>query len=542
MHGGPSFTPTSATGPANVQTTVYLYVAALLSAVGGFLFGYDTGVVSGALLQLRDHFKLDLVWQEWVVAITIAGAWLFAILAGKLNDLLGRKFIVIIASSLFTLGSGLMAGAQSRWWLLSGRLIVGFGVGLSSMTVPLYIAEVSPMQYRGKLVTINQLFITAGQFCAAVVDGIFSTDPDNGWRFMLGLAAVPAVFQFTGFLWMPESPRWLAGKGRNDEAYTVLRKLRGKNADIEDEFNAIKASGKEVNAEKSCAIIEVLADPFLRKRLLVGVMFMVFQQIIAINTVMYYSASIIEMAGFRDQSQAIWLSAGVAFINFAFTIVGVLLVERVGRRTLTLSSLLGVIFSLGVLSAAFYAGNINSPAVTFNVSDSSPCDVYETCGTCIADSLCAFYHNADSLKAACVLRHVNETAQHPVDWIKETSMCPVPNHLGWITLTGLGLYLVFFAPGMGPMPWTVNSELYPLWCRSTCFSIATSFNWLFNFLVAMTFLSLTEALTQQGAFLLYAVCAVAGFIFFYFMQPETKNTSLEDVKARSNQAVTISRH
>ncbi|XP_022707004.1 proton myo-inositol cotransporter-like isoform X1 [Varroa jacobsoni] len=534
MHGPVSTTQHIAgeTKGATPQTTVYLYMAALLSAIGGFLFGYDTGVVSGALLQLRTYFDLNTEWQEVVVSITIAGAWICAVLAGKLNDWLGRKPTVLIASCLFSVGSILMAASSDKWTLCVGRLIVGFGVGLSSMTTPMYIAEVSPTEYRGKLVTVNQLFITAGQFIASVVDGVFAADERNGWRFMLGLAAIPALIQGVCFLFMPESPRWLCGKSKDQQAHEVLRKLRGKNVNIDAELRDIKMSANELETTGSGFILgKVWADAFLRKRFIVGVMLMVFQQIIAINTVMYYSATIIEMSGFRDKRIAIWLSAGVAFFNFAFSTVGVYLVERVGRRILTLSSLAGVALSLAVLSGGFWIGGSHSSAVTVPKDLAGPCASYDFCKPCLDDHRCLFVSNPAGDAGTCLPKieaNANRSV-YPPDWIPEDRICPVAGNLGWITFAGLALYLISFAPGMGPMPWTVNSELFPLWCRSTCFSIATAFNWLFNLVISLTFLTLAEALTQHGVFFMYMCFTISGFIFFYYLQPETKGLSLEDV-------------
>lgn len=510
---------------APTRPTWFLYAAALLSAVGGFLFGYDTGVVSGALLQLRVYFKLNTLWQELIVSITIAGAWGMAVLAGKINDYFGRKLAVILASVLFTIGSILMAVAESHWTLFAGRLVVGTGVGLSSMTVPLYIAEVSPTEFRGQLVTINQLFITAGQFLAAITCGIFSYDQIHGWRFMLGLAGIPAILQLVGFLWMPESPRWLCGKGKMEDAYNSLRKLRGTDADIEEEFKDIQKSSHSTTQGGDFILGKVWKDRFLRKRLIVGCGLMVFQQLCAINTVMYYSATIIEMSGFHNQGQAIWLAAGVAFFNFAFSFVGVYLVERVGRRTLTLSSLAGVTFALALLSTGFYLGNKSVPSVVFRTQGAGECSTFSECHPCAKDENCAFYYEPSSMNTTCVLRNIT-----PKDgWIVAKDFCPVDGNLVWITFSGLALYLVFFAPGMGPMPWTMNSEMFPLWCRSTCFSLATSFNWIFNLLVSMTFLTISESLTQQGAFFLYMILSIIGWIFFYFLLPETKGTSLENV-------------
>ncbi|KFM78888.1 Proton myo-inositol cotransporter, partial [Stegodyphus mimosarum] len=204
------------------------------------------------------------------------------------------------------------------------------------MCVPMYIAEVAPVSIRGTLVTINNCAITFGQLVASIVDGIFSTDLENGWRYMLGIAAVPAVIQFIGFLFMPESPRWLIGRNRYDEAMTVLRKVRGPNVNIQAEFDAIKNNCLEVEREqaddKSGMLKKILKNPSLRTALLVGCGLQMIQQLAGINTVMYYSATIIEMSGVRSKSKVIWLSAATSGMNCLCSLIGLLFVEKVGRR------------------------------------------------------------------------------------------------------------------------------------------------------------------------------------------------------------------
>lgn len=277
-------------GDRKTPVTRLLICTTLLSAVGGFLFGYDTGVISGAMLQLRTHFKLSHLWQELVVSVTIAGAWAFAIFAGVATDAFGRKPVILVASFVFTIGAVLMGVAVNTGMLLGGRLIVGAGIGLASMTVPVYIAEVSPAGLRGLLVTINQVFITGGQFVANISDGLFSSDAVNGWRYMLALAGVPSLIQLVGFLAMPESPRWLASKGAYQEAIEVLRRFRGPTANLEAEFDAMRASHLDVEGEEgqpgSSVLVKVLCNGPLRMALTVGCALMMFQQIAGINTVM----------------------------------------------------------------------------------------------------------------------------------------------------------------------------------------------------------------------------------------------------------------
>lgn len=533
-------------GPASklpkVPVTRLLICTTVLSAVGGFLFGYDTGVVSGAMIQLRSHFQLNYLWQELVVSVTIAGAWAFAIVAGMATDAFGRKPVILVASFVFTVGAVLMGVAFNKGMLLGGRLIVGAGIGLASMSVPVYIAEVAPAELRGFLVTINQVFITGGQFIASVSDGIFSSDTVNGWRYMLALAGVPSLIQLLGFLGMPESPRWLASKGAYQEAIEVLRRFRGPDANIEPEFDALKATCIDADQDDEHSgpvLIQVLRNGPLRLALIVGCALMMFQQIAGINTVMYYGATIIQMSGVHDASKAIWLAAATSFVNFACSFIGMGLVERIGRRLLTLLSLAGVIASLSVLAVGFQLADMESPAVGPSVGPSSGiCGNFSTCSSCTGVSGCGYCYipEAPTSNSTCLPANANNLDVSLVGNCQQTTGTPFvwaynwcPSRYSWMTIVGLLLYLFFFAPGLGAMPWTINSEIYPLWARSTCFSVATSFNWAFNLLVSMTFLTLTEAITKYGTFWLYGGLSVLGWLFFFLFLPETKGKSLEEV-------------
>ncbi|XP_013881953.1 proton myo-inositol cotransporter isoform X4 [Austrofundulus limnaeus] len=362
------------------STPCFVYVLAFFSALGGFLFGYDTGVVSGAMLLLKKEMNLNALWQELLVSSTVGAAALSALCGGSLNGWLGRRICILVASFIFGVGGVILSIAQDKVVLLAGRIVVGLGIGIASMTVPVYIAEVSPPHLRGQLVTINALFITGGQFVASVVDGVFSYLSHSGWRYMLGLSTVPAVLQFFGFVFLPESPRWLLQKGRSQEACQVLSRIRG-DQNIDEEYDTIKASIEEEEREAGAGgvvILRILSHGPTRRALVVGCGLQMFQQLSGINTVMYYSATILQMAGVRDDKQAIWLAAATSATNFVFTLVGVWLVDRVGRRKLTLGSLLGTGLSLTLLAVGFLLSAQNSPPVTFHPVDphNSTCRLY----------------------------------------------------------------------------------------------------------------------------------------------------------------------
>ncbi|GIY30432.1 proton myo-inositol cotransporter [Caerostris extrusa] len=393
--------------------------------------------------------------------------------------------------------------------------------GLASMCVPMYIAEVSPQESRGLLVTINNCAITAGQLLASLVDGAFSGDHAQGWRYMLGIAAVPSVLQFVGFLFMPESPRWLVAKGRHQEALQVLQRVRGPDADVQQEYQAIQDSVMEahIQDDERSVIRRVLTTSSLRTALIVGCGLQIIQQISGINTVMYYSASIIEMSGVRDKSEGgpeeahtllaarcdVQLGAvGPQLLSGGQELSAPLLPRPLcpRHRLRHLQLMLGCISSSLCGYCFEETGSANR---TYN-------------GTCL---LLNTEYSDLSVGGACNLTDLPPHVTWAPNWC--------PSLYSWMTFGGLLLYLFCFAPGMGSMPWTINSEIYPLWARGTCYSIATSLNWLFNFVVSLTFLDLMQWLSKEGAFLLYAILAFLGLVFLFFMLPETKGISLEEV-------------
>jgi MFS transporter, SP family, solute carrier family 2 (myo-inositol transporter), member 13 len=325
------------------------------------------------------------------VSSTVGVAIVGAALAGYCADRFGRKPTILLSSAVFTAGAVLMGASTSYELLVVGRCVVGLAIGVASMVVPIYLAETAPTHHRGTIVTVNNLFITGGQFISGLIDGAFS-DVHEGWRLMLGLAAVPAVVQIVGFLFLPESPRWYVMRNKLPEAVRVLNSIRGEKGssgggdEDRERVHAIVSPGtiasntsgdddllaavKDVpmshavrhELEEVCSAVkeggeqwtvkQVLQTRSLWKQLTLGTMLQFIQQFAGINTVMYYSGTILLSAGFAS-STAIWLVALVAFFNFAFTIVGLVLVERWGRRKLTLVSLGGVILSLVFLGVVF---------------------------------------------------------------------------------------------------------------------------------------------------------------------------------------------
>ncbi|MGI8459742.1 MAG: sugar porter family MFS transporter [Propionibacteriaceae bacterium] len=321
----PSSAPTSEGSPRLV------YTVSGIAAIGGLLFGYDTGVISGALLFIQQEFALQPLMEGFVVSSILIGALIGAIVAGRLSDRFGRKRTVIGAALLFVVGAALAALAPSAWFLVAARIVLGMAVGSASVIVPLFIAEAAPKQLRGRLVAVNQLLITIGIVLAYVTNAVFAHP--GGWRWSFALGIIPAVALAIGMVFMPETPRWLVEKGRVDEARSVLRRLRRpQQADAElHEIQHIAA----MDAELDKPALSDLAARWVRPALIAGIGVSFFGQLAGVNTVIYYAPTILNSAGL-GASAAILATVGVGVVNVVMTVVGMSLVDKAGRRLLLL--------------------------------------------------------------------------------------------------------------------------------------------------------------------------------------------------------------
>ncbi|MCF8303394.1 MAG: sugar porter family MFS transporter [Bacteroidales bacterium] len=465
----------------------FVILTAAIVAFGGLLFGFDTGVISGALLLIKQDPALAINGmpelperiQEWIVSITVLGAAIGAMSSGRISDKLGRKKIIIITAFIFAAGSIGLALANSVALLIIWRFIVGIAIGVASYTVPLYISEVSPSHARGALVSINQLAITVGIFASYLVDLGFA-EVAEGWRWMFIVGLVPSLILGIGMFFLPETPRWLLTNNEEDNARKVVNKVGEPNPEkiIDDIKVSLKKEGKQLSTRKA------LSAKWVRPALIIGIGVMLFQQFVGINTIIYYSPTIFEMAGFGAESgspvyDAILPSLPIGAINVIFTIVAIFLVDKWGRKPLLYLGLIGMVLALVALGIGF----------TFHESISS-------------------------------------------------------STLRYIAFISMIIYIPFFAISLGPIAWLLISEVYPTKIRGVGMSIATMVNWLANFVVANTFLSLGKITTGQmpaptgddmitnpgGAFFIYAVIGILGLIFVYSYIPETKGHTLEEIE------------
>lgn len=456
-------------------------IIAAIAATGGLLFGFDTGVISGAIPFFQEKFKIGDDWVEIITTAGLVGAVLGAMFSGRVTDVIGRKKVILASAVIFAIGAVWSGMAPTAEMLLVARFFIGIAIGVSSFAVPLYIAEISPTRYRGVLVSMFQLLITIGIMVSYLSDSIFTvaeTDPayTECWRPMFYVGVIPAIIMFVGMIFLPETPRWLISKGFEDKCRKVLEKVEEPQL-VEEVISKMKTE-LQADSQNKVSWTEIFKK-WLSVPLIIAVGIMFVQQFTGINTIIYYSPKIFMMSGFADAQAAVWASVSVGVVNVAFTILSLFMIDRLGRRKLYFIGLTGLVVSLLAM------------------------------GTCFAfqSSL------GESIK--------------------------------WVTISLVWVYIAFFAISLGPLGWLIISEIFPLRVRGIGSSIGALSNWLFNGVVAFTFFKIVKGLTlpgtsivlngedlgnPAGAFYLYAMVGIIGIIWGYFYIPETKHITLEKIE------------
>ena len=431
----------------------------VFGSLGGLLFGYDTGVISGAILFISKDLGLTPFLEGLVVASILLGAAVGAASAGPLSDRLGRRNIIIIAAILFSIGAIGAALAPNVGILVLFRLVLGLGVGSAALIVPLYLSEIAPTHIRGAISSLNQLNIVFGILFAYIVNALLASA--GAWRWMLGLALIPSIVLLIGMYFMPETPRWLVSQDRDEEAREVLRRSRDEET-VEQEIRDIK----EVERQEEGGLRELTAA-WVRPAVIVAIGLAIFQQIIGINTIIYYAPTTLTNVGYGSEA-AIYANLIIGVINVAMTFVAIWLIDRVGRKPLLLTGLVGMVLSLTVLGVS----------TLLLPQPSNPTD---------------------------------------------------PEAV--ITLLCLAGFIVSFAATWGPTVWVMLPEVLPLRIRGTAMGVAIFLHWLANFAVSQTFPLFLSAWGPGPTFLGYAVIGVVAFVFVSGLVTETKGRSLEQIEA-----------
>jgi MFS transporter, SP family, galactose:H+ symporter len=434
-----------------------IYFVTSVAAIAGLLFGYDEGVIAIALPLLTKEYPMTPVVSGFMTAAVPLGAVIGASVAGRATDRFGRRRVLMAAAAVFAVAALLAATITSISALVVARLFLGLAIGTAAVAAPLYIAEAAPLETRGALVSTYQLAITFG-ILASYVAG-YTLASGNAWRLMFGLGAVPAIVLIVGLFFMPETPRWLALKGRLVEAKASILRLRGTGVTVDRELEEIDRSVREDAGRKGG--YAVMFEPAIRPALVVGMGLFLLQQLSGINAVIYYAPEIFIQAGFNQGETEKLATVGVGMVNFLTTIVAMYLIDQVGRRRLLVVGFLGTGVAMLAIALAV---------------------VYPTL---------------------------------------------IPS---WVVIAALLLYIAAFAISLGPLPFVLMSEIFPLRARAAGMSMASLSNWGFNFMVVFTFPVMLAGPGLAFTFTLFAIICLSGVVFTLRRVPETTGHSLEEIE------------
>ncbi|MFC1223075.1 sugar porter family MFS transporter [Pedobacter sp. BG31] len=446
----------------------YLYLVCLVAALGGFLFGFDTAVISGTISLVTKDYSLNAVSEGWFVSCALLGCIIGVIISGKLSDKFGRKIVLILSAFLFlTSALGCMyAGSFSS--LIVFRLIGGIGIGVASMVSPLYISEFAPSKLRGTMVSLYQLALTIGIVVAYFTNAYLASHTGDAyanadvqrilsgevWRAMLGLGALPALIFLLSLFVVPESPRWLLTTGRNQQAAQILIKIEGE-AEARKELEAF--SNRKISEEEGS--FKTLFKPAYRRALWIGLLLPFLSQVCGINAVIYYGPRILEQAGFT-LNNALGGQVTIGLVNVVFTFVAIFTVDKWGRKPLLYIGVGGAVISLIIIGMLFQFGVISGP---------------------------------------------------------------------WILIFILA-FIACFAFSFGPVCWVVIGEIFPNGIRGKAMSLATLTLWIGNFFVGQLTPVMLQGIGTSWTFWIFAICCSPALLLTWKLIPETKGRSLEEIE------------
>ncbi len=451
---------------------------AVAAAVGGFLFGFDSSVINGAVDAVEGEFELSGVVTGFVVAVALLGSALGAWLGGRLSDRWGRTRVMVLGAVLFFVSSVLSAFAFAAWDLALWRVVAGIGIGIASVIAPAYIAEIAPAALRGRLGSLQQLAITLGIFAALLSDQLLATAAGgaaqdlwfglDAWRWMFLVCVVPAAVYGILALRIPESPRYLVSLGRRDEARAVLADVLG---DDEDPDERVAQIERTIRADRELANQASLRGPVLGLLpvVWVGILLSVFQQFVGINVIFYYSTTLWQAVGF-EESQSFLISTITSVTNVLVTFIAIGLIDKVGRRPLLLIGSAGMTVALGTMALAFT----------------------QAVGT------------GDEIR--------------------------LEGSWGVIALVAANAFVVFFGATWGPLVWVLLGEMFPNRIRAAALGVAASAQWVANFLITLSFPEMLDRFGASIPYLMYATFALISFFFVLTKVPETKGVQLEDME------------
>jgi SP family arabinose:H+ symporter-like MFS transporter len=512
------------------QKQLFVTRVALIVALGGFLMGFDASVISGVVKFIEPEFNLSKIELGWAVGSLTLTATLAMMLAGPLSDRIGRKQVLKYAAVLYAISALASAFAPTFILLVIARMIGGLGVGASLILAPMYIAEISPPEMRGRMVSFNQLNIVIGISAAFFTNYLILQWAQSDaswtqalmfdqytWRWMLGLETLPAVLYFLGLYFVPKSPRWQIMVGQVEEARKTLNKLVGEveaQRQIEDVLRSLEA-----DKDKDKVSLKEIFHPTLRLVLMIGVVLAILQQITGINSVFFYAPMIFEQSGIGTDASFIQAIL-VGLTNLVFTVIAMLFIDRLGRRPLLIIGMTGITIMMALLAYGFHTA-------TYELTLQS----LEALGNgidreALQNMLGVVYNNDVSYKAALA-----EALGKDVALTNESALITAAIDMNpKLILFGILGFVASFAISIGPVMWVLFSELFPLRVRGLAISFAGFVNSGVSFLVQLVFPWELATFGNSITFLIYGVFAFVGLIFVLRVVPETKNRTLEELE------------
>ena len=451
----------------SAQALAYLRQIMIISTFGGLLFGYDTGVVNGALPYMAqpDQLNLTPLHEGMVVSILLLGCCAGSLFGGKLSDMYGRRHNIIILAIIFFVAALGCSLAPTFEVMLITRFTLGLAVGGASVTVPAYLAEVAPSNKRGRMVTQNELMIVTGQFLAFVFNAIIAIalagDP-HVWRYMLAVCAIPAIVLFFGMLRLPESPRWLVSKGKISDALDVLKKIRQTEAHAISELNDIQDTIAVQSSQKPVTFQE-LNTPWVRRIIFIGIGIACFTQMTGVNSIMYYGTQVLKESGFSMEAALIANTLN-GLASVIGTSVGIWLLTKIRRRTMLLTGFCGTTTALLLISVS-------------------------------------------------------------------SLIIGGESYFPFVVLALMVLFLLSMQGCIGPILWLSLSEIIPLRFRGFGMGVCVLFVWLTNFVIGLVFPVLLTSFGLSGTFCIFVVIGLLALVFTKMFVPETKGKTLEHIEA-----------
>lgn len=464
--------------PEHHVNLVQVIVISAVAAIGGFLFGFDSGVINGTVDALQIAFKSSDVGSGFNVASMLLGCAAGALLAGSLADKFGRRAVLVVTAILFTLsawGSGVAADSVQ---FVIARVLGGFAVGAASILCPAYISEVAPASIRGRLASLQQLAIVLGLFTAFLSNFAIASAAGGasekfwfgfeGWQWMFWAELVPSLIFLVALFLIPESPRFLVAVGRNDHAHGVFRRLGCLAEEAAEKVKEVQATLNAGHKPRLSDLRDATTGRIV-PILWVGIGLATFQQLVGINVVFYYGAVLWQAAGFSE-GDALLINVITGAVNIGSTLVAIALVDKLGRKPLLLIGSVGMALALGTMAAVFAASG---------------------------------FHPGEPLK-------LEGTA-------------------GMVALVAANVYVIFFGVSWGPVMWVMLGEMFKNQIRGAALSISGFAQWMANFAITMTFPVLLARFGLGGAYGLYTLCAAISIVFVWFLVKETKGKTLEEM-------------